>query len=170
MVVSVYPDSEKISAAPGVMFRRDDALHSWVERPKPAQVDDAEVRSASARACPELNVLSMAVVRSGGDACNGAHLYGVDLSPVLGAATRYATVQELASGEADGSYHYEWCRKNWAIVLSGHPTLRHAGGTDVLEAGDTAYFPQGQPALTNSSTTPTGQLGWSSSQAREHAR
>jgi hypothetical protein len=36
VVVSVYPDSEKISAAPGVMFRRDDALHSWVERPKPA--------------------------------------------------------------------------------------------------------------------------------------
>jgi uncharacterized cupin superfamily protein len=141
--VSVYPDSDKIGAAPGVMFRRSEALESWVERPT-HQADRPQSSSASPQACPQLNALSMAVTpQMDGDQRNRPPLHGMDISSLLVGETWGGTLHELTPGEATGPYHYEWCRESWGMVLSGHPTLRHADGTDVLKAGDTAYFPQG---------------------------
>jgi uncharacterized cupin superfamily protein len=61
----------------------------------------------------------------------------------LGGRTWSAARYELAPGEAAGPYHYEWCRENWALVLGGTPTLRHAEGETGLRAGDVCCFPQG---------------------------
>jgi uncharacterized cupin superfamily protein len=95
--VSVYPDSDKIAAAPGVIFRRADAI-----QPAPP------ARRAT-----------------------------------LGGRTWAATSYELAPGEYTAAYHYHWCREEWALVLAGSPTLRHADGETPLAAGDICCFPQG---------------------------
>ena len=137
----MYLDSDKIGAAPGVMFRRSDALHSWDEQR--GWADNVEDRSTAARPCPELNVLSVPVVREADHDSRRGYINGMDLSPLLGAETWGATLSELCSDETTGPYRYEWGRDNWAIVLSGRPTLRHADGKNVLATGDTAYFPQG---------------------------
>ena len=53
----------------------------------------------------------------------------------LGAQTWTATLYELAPGDATGAYHYDWCREEWALVVSGAPTLRHADGQTGRRAG-----------------------------------
>jgi uncharacterized cupin superfamily protein len=50
---------------------------------------------------------------------------------------------ELAPGDATADYHYEWCREEWALVVSGAPTLRHADGQTTLSTGDICCFPEG---------------------------
>ena len=56
--VTVYPDSDKIGAGPGVMFRRSDAIDYWLheasETPEPA----GAVRSP--HSCPALNLVTIA--------------------------------------------------------------------------------------------------------------
>jgi uncharacterized cupin superfamily protein len=94
--VSVYPDSDKIAAAPGVIFRRADAIEP-----------------------------------------------GAPPAAMLKGRTWTATSYEPAPGEATAAYHYHWCREEWALVVSGAPALRHAGGETTLAAGDICCFPQG---------------------------
>jgi uncharacterized cupin superfamily protein len=166
--VTVYLDSDKIAAAPGVMFRRSDALDSWRE--------DASDRSESARdpisqqASPLVNVVSIAADPSYGDEPSGeSRVRGMKLGPLLGARTWAATLFELTPGSATPSYHYEWCREEWLLVLAGAPTLRHPEGEDVLDPNDIVCFPQGPAGarqLLNHSkervrfivfSTPTGQ-------------
>jgi uncharacterized cupin superfamily protein len=122
--VSVYPDSDKIAAKPGVIFRRGDALESWEEErpsetPSPPSTPMVEVTSVTVQGSP------------------------MPLGPLVGAETWAATLYELAAGEAASPYHYEWCREEWALVLSGAPTLRHPDGEDGLQPGDTVCFPEG---------------------------
>jgi uncharacterized cupin superfamily protein len=40
-------------------------------------------------------------------------------------------------------YYYVHGREQWLLVLSGTPTLRHAQGEDILEAGDVVCLPEG---------------------------
>jgi len=117
--VSVYPDSDKIAAAPGVMFRRADAIDTWLDEPR-----DAPAVSGTS----SINLLTVPLASR---------------TARLGALTWSATLYELARGEATAAYHYEWCREEWALVVSGAPTLRHADGETVLSAGDICCFPQG---------------------------
>lgn len=120
--VTVYPDSDKVAAAPGVKFRRADAIDAWSEDPPllPRRT------SASGPRCPAVNLTS------------------VEAGPLaLGAQTWSATLWELAPGHAAGAYHYEWCRETWALVVGGALTVRHADGQDVLAAADLVCFPQG---------------------------
>jgi uncharacterized cupin superfamily protein len=135
--VSVYPDSDKIAAAPGVIFRRDDALDSWEEGP-------SEPPQPSPQSSPVVKVTSVTVEGSpGGEPHGPFRSRGMPLGPLLGAETWAATLYALAPGEAASPYHYEWCREEWALVLSGAPMLRHPDGEDVLQHGDTVCFPQG---------------------------
>jgi uncharacterized cupin superfamily protein len=60
----------------------------------------------------------------------------------IGASRIGASVYELPPGQALCPYHYE-SEEEWIIVLEGHPSVRHPGGTDVLGPGDTAAFPVG---------------------------
>jgi uncharacterized cupin superfamily protein len=63
--------------------------------------------------------------------------------PLIGASALGATVYELQEGQSICPYHYEYGCEEWAIVLSGRPTLRHPAGEDVLEPGDVVCFPEG---------------------------
>ena len=65
------------------------------------------------------------------------------LGPQIGASALGATVYELQEGQSICPYHYEYGCEEWAIVLSGRPTLRHPDGEDVLAPGDVVCFPEG---------------------------
>jgi uncharacterized cupin superfamily protein len=137
--VTVYPDSDKVAAAPGVMFRRADAVASSAREAQvnaesvPARDENPVVNLVSipAQALPEHELLRRAGAR------------GMRLGPVVGAQTFAANLLELAPGDAAAAYRYEWCREEWVLVLSGAPTLRHPGGENVLQPGDLLGFPQG---------------------------
>jgi len=75
--------------------------------------------------------------------------------PLLGASALGGTVYELPPGQSICPYHYEYGCEEWAIVLTGRPTLRHPEGEDVLEPGDVVCFPEGPDGahkLTNTTT------------------
>jgi uncharacterized cupin superfamily protein len=79
------------------------------------------------------------------------------LGPQIGASALGATVYELQEGQSICPYHYEYGCEEWAIVLRGHPTLRHPDGQDVLEPGDVVCFPEGPDGahkLTNGQSEP----------------
>jgi uncharacterized cupin superfamily protein len=61
----------------------------------------------------------------------------------IGASRIGGSVYELASGQSICPYHYELGDEEWLIVLAGRPTIRHPGGEDQLEPGDTVCFPEG---------------------------
>jgi uncharacterized cupin superfamily protein len=61
----------------------------------------------------------------------------------LGAEHLGATVYELPPGQAVCPYHYEHGEEEWLLVIEGKPTLRHPGGTDVLDPWDVVCFPAG---------------------------
>jgi uncharacterized cupin superfamily protein len=65
------------------------------------------------------------------------------LGPLVGAALTGMTVYELPPGQAICPYHYEYGEEEWLLVLEGRPTVRHPGGSDVLEPWDVVCFPRG---------------------------
>jgi uncharacterized cupin superfamily protein len=77
--------------------------------------------------------------------------------PAIGASAMGATVYVLREGQSICPYHYEYGCEEWAIVLTGRPTLRHPEGEDVLEPGDVVCFvegPEGAHKLTNTAGDP----------------
>jgi uncharacterized cupin superfamily protein len=54
-----------------------------------------------------------------------------------------ASVYELRPGQSICPYHYEYGEEEALLVLDGRPTLRHPGGTEVLEPWDAVAFPEG---------------------------
>src|SRR5262245_27112403 len=69
---------------------------------------------------------------------------GMDrFGPKIGASQMGASVYELPAGQSICPYHYECAEEEWLIVLEGRPTVRHPGGEDVLDRGDTVCFPEG---------------------------
>lgn len=88
---------------------------------------------------------------------NGAARIGA----AIGAERLGATVYELPPGQGVCPYHYEHGDEEWAIVLAGRPTIRHPGGEDLLEPGDTVCFPAGPAGahkVTNGSAEPARVL------------
>ena len=73
--------------------------------------------------------------------------------PLIGASALGATVYELQEGQSICPYHYEYGCEEWAIVLSGRPTLRHPEGEDVLEPGRRRLLPGRAGAARTSSRT-----------------
>ncbi len=65
------------------------------------------------------------------------------LGPLLDATRLGASVYELPPGQAVCPYHYEYGEEEWLVVLEGHPTVRHPGGSDRLAPLDTTCFPVG---------------------------
>ena len=63
--------------------------------------------------------------------------------PQLGATKSGASLYELPTGQSICPYHYEYGEEEWLIVLEGRPVVRHPGGEDELEPGDTVCFPEG---------------------------
>jgi uncharacterized cupin superfamily protein len=167
--VTVYPDSDKIGAAPGMRFRRADAIDAW--RDDPGGTSTAtRGRSALAPSGRTINLASAALgPRRDHGPRDGSDAPSAELGPLLGAQTWTATLHELAPGQATSAYHYEWCREKWALVVSGSPNLGHADGQTTLSTGDICCFPQGPTGahrLSNDSrdsarliifSTPTGR-------------
>ena len=122
---SVYLDADKIGGKPGVQFLRTAALQTWAE---PAVV---AVPTAPAGPCPQLDLRSLPADSP-------------PLAERLHAQTWTPTLYELGPSEATASYHYDWCREHWALVLSGTPTLRHPGGQELMAPGDIVCFPEGE--------------------------
>ena len=65
------------------------------------------------------------------------------LGTLLAPAETGMSVYELPRGQAICPYHYENGEEEWLVVLAGRPTLRHPGGSDVLEPWDVVCFPSG---------------------------
>jgi uncharacterized cupin superfamily protein len=61
----------------------------------------------------------------------------------IGASMLGGTVYELSPGQSICPYHYEYGNEEWAIVLQGHPTLRHPDGEEQVEPMDVICFPNG---------------------------
>jgi uncharacterized cupin superfamily protein len=61
----------------------------------------------------------------------------------LGGRLLGGSLYELPPGERTWPYHYEDGCEEWAIVVSGRPTLRAPDGERELEPGDVAVFPEG---------------------------
>lgn len=140
--VTVYPDSDKIAAAPGVMFRRADAVESWTRRPRAiGRSSGAQHRSASGGTRQAINVLTLEVSPSLEGPPRSRSGFHLDLD--LGARTWQSTLYELAPDESTTAYHYEWCREEWALALDGLVTLRQPDGETDLRPGDIVCFPQG---------------------------
>jgi uncharacterized cupin superfamily protein len=65
------------------------------------------------------------------------------LGPDLGASQTGATVYHLPPGESVCPYHYEYGEEEWALVLSGHPSVRTPEGTERLDPFELVFFPMG---------------------------
>jgi uncharacterized cupin superfamily protein len=63
--------------------------------------------------------------------------------PLVGASQLGTSVYELPPGQQICPYHYEYGEEEWLLVLAGTPTLRHPGGSEVLEEWDAVCFPPG---------------------------
>jgi uncharacterized cupin superfamily protein len=82
---------------------------------------------------------------------------GMDrLGKRIGARRIGGSVYEIPAGQSVCPYHYELGDEEWLIVLAGRPTIRHPGGEDVLEPGDTVCFPEG-PDGAHKVTNATGE-------------
>ena len=84
--------------------------------------------------------------------------------PQLGAEQTGASLYELPPGEALCPYHYEYGEEEWLLVLSGHPSVRHTGGTDELEPLDLLCFvrgPAGAHQIHNGGEQSARVLMWS---------
>jgi uncharacterized cupin superfamily protein len=151
--VSVYPDSNKVSLAPGtfdapplnrLILSRDDVVDYWqgegtADPARPAPVP----REPAAPPRPVINVLSVDVDAPPREAPVGLRSRTRQLGPLLGARSLGSTLHELAPGEGTAPYHYECGREEWAVVLTGALALRHPGGERALTAGDVVCFPEG---------------------------
>src|SRR3954470_18398665 len=110
--VSVYPDSDKIAAAPGVMFRRADAIDTWLRDTGEAPAAMGHERPASGPSSPAINLMTASLESPPAQGSrDGDGIRKATLGPRLGAQTWTATLYELAPGEATAAYHYEWCRE-----------------------------------------------------------
>jgi uncharacterized cupin superfamily protein len=86
------------------------------------------------------------------------------MGPQLGAQRTGASIYELPPGQALCPYHYEYGEEEWALVLSGRPSLRTPAGTEQLAPHDMAFFPRGPEGahqLRNDSDEPARVLMWS---------
>lgn len=84
--------------------------------------------------------------------------------PLLGAERLGATLYELPPGQALCPYHYEYGEEEWLLVVAGHASVRHPGGTDVLEPWDVVCFPtgpEGAHQVRNDSDATVRVLLWS---------
>ena len=58
------------------------------------------------------------------------------VGPAIGGEHLGASIYEIDPGESVNPYHYEGVEEEWALVLTGSPTLRDPDGEHQLVAGD----------------------------------
>jgi uncharacterized cupin superfamily protein len=90
----------------------------------------------------------------------GLYRFGSD----LGAEQTGTSVYELPPGQAICPYHYEYGEEEWALVLSGRPSLRTPDGISQLAPFDVVFFPKGPAGahqLRNETNDPVRVMMWS---------
>jgi uncharacterized cupin superfamily protein len=152
--VSVYPDSDKLSVAPGrheatalnaLLLPRSAAVGYWHGEgtgdsgdPPPVEREPSDGKSL-----PVVNVLGAPASEPAADVTAGSRRRSTTLGSALGAVGLGATIIELDPGEDSGPYRCEYGREEWVLILSGSPTVRHPEGEDPLVPGDMVSFPEG---------------------------
>ena len=84
--------------------------------------------------------------------------------PAFGAEQTGTSVYEIPPGQALCPYHYEYAEEEWLLVLAGHPTVRHPGGSEALEPWDLAFFttgPDGAHGVYNETDEPVRVMMYS---------
>jgi uncharacterized cupin superfamily protein len=82
----------------------------------------------------------------------------------LGAEQTGTSVYELPPGQAICPYHYEYGEEEWAMVLSGRPSLRTPDGIAQLDPWDVVFFPKGPAGahqFRNETDDPVRVMMWS---------
>jgi uncharacterized cupin superfamily protein len=91
----------------------------------------------------------------------------IDVARAVGSTATLMFVYDLAPGQSQCPYHYEYAEE-WLLVVEGTVVVRAPGGEHTLERGDVVCFPPGPAGahkLTNRSTAPARTLMFSSAQA-----
>ena len=68
---------------------------------------------------------------------------GARIGRAVGAEQVGGCLYELGDGERTYPFHFHHGMEEWAIVISGAPTLRDPSGERALRAGDVVCFPPG---------------------------
>jgi uncharacterized cupin superfamily protein len=91
----------------------------------------------------------------------------VDVARAVGSMATLMFIYDLAPGESQSPYHYEYAEE-WLLVVDGTLVLRAPDGEHTVQRGDVVCFPPGPAGahkLTNRSESPARTLMFSSSQA-----
>ena len=67
------------------------------------------------------------------------------LGPLLGAELLGCSLYDVPTGARNWPYHWHAGNEEWALVVSGRPTLRTPEGERELAPGDVVGFPQDEP-------------------------
>ncbi len=143
--VSVYPDSDKVSAFPGIeadglnalrLVRAGSVDYWYGEGNGPVAPASVTREPEGGPGRPTLNLREMTFEPA--DGWRWAALGGA-----AGAQRLDGAVLELDSGTDFGPYHYEYGRELWLLVIAGTPTVQHADGERVLSPGDLVCLPDG---------------------------
>jgi uncharacterized cupin superfamily protein len=89
----------------------------------------------------------------------------VDVARAVGSAATLMFIYDLAPGQSQSPYHYEYAEE-WLLVVDGAVVLRAPDGEHTLERGDLLCFapgPTGAHKLVNRSESPARTLMFSSS-------
>jgi uncharacterized cupin superfamily protein len=91
----------------------------------------------------------------------------VDVARVMGSSATLMFIYDLAPGQRQSPYHYEY-EEEWLLVVDGTLVLLAPDGQHVLEQGDVVCFPAapaGARQLMNRSESPARTLMFSRSPA-----
>jgi uncharacterized cupin superfamily protein len=91
----------------------------------------------------------------------------VDVAQALGSKATLMFIYDLAPGQGQSPYHYEY-EEEWLLVVEGEVVARAPDGEHILERGDLVRFPPGPAGahkLMNRSDSPARTLMFSSSRA-----
>jgi uncharacterized cupin superfamily protein len=143
--VSVYPDSDKVSIAPGaeptdlgaLILLRAASVDYWHgEGSGPVGPATVAREPEGGRRPPMVNAHNLGSENDGG--CSwmplGDALHGEQLD---------AAIVGLEPTTGFGSYSYDYGRELWLMVLTGTPTLVHRHGEQLLSPGDLVCLPEG---------------------------
>jgi uncharacterized cupin superfamily protein len=86
------------------------------------------------------------------------------IGPEVGAEQTGASVYELPPGEALCPYHYEYAEEEWAMGITGRPSVRTPAGVHELAPLDVVFFPVGPDGahqIRNDSDAVAQVLMWS---------
>jgi uncharacterized cupin superfamily protein len=86
------------------------------------------------------------------------------IGDLVGGAMLGATLYELAPGNSNCPYHYEYGAEEWLLCVAGVVTIRTPDGEVELRAGDVICFregPDGAHKVTNNGGAATRVLIWS---------